>query len=142
MGRGSYATVHKVSRKEDNKMFAMKQIKYAQQKFSEREKANMVTEIGILQMYETPYIVNCIEAFDFQDTAYIILEMMEKNMTCLLDRNDLDYSENIVKYVLYQTLKGLQFLHERHVIHRDIKSDNILFNIEGDVKLADFGCSA
>lgn len=48
-------------------MFAMKKIKYAQQKFSEREKANMVTEIGILQMYETPYIVNCIEAFDYEN---------------------------------------------------------------------------
>ena len=39
----------------------------------------------------------------------------------------------------YKTLLGLNFLHERHVIHRDIKSDNVLFNIAGDVQLADFG---
>lgn len=46
----------------------------------------MVTEIGILQMYETPYIVNCVEAFDANNCAFIVLEMMEKEMTKLTDR--------------------------------------------------------
>ena len=64
----------------------MKKIEYAKMRFSEREKANMVTEIGILQMYETPYIVNCVEAFDDKKVAYIVLEMMEKEMTKLTDR--------------------------------------------------------
>ena len=49
------------------------------------------------------------------------------------------YSENIVKYVLKKSLEGLDFLHQKHIIHRDIKSDNLLMSIKGDVKLADFG---
>jgi serine/threonine protein kinase len=52
------------------------------------------------------------------------------------------YSENVCKYILRQTLLGLQYLHARHIIHRDIKSDNILIDKEGGVKLADFGYSA
>ena len=52
------------------------------------------------------------------------------------------YSENVCKYVLNETLKGIAFLHKRHILHRDLKSDNILFNSEGEVKLADFGCAA
>ena len=37
---------------------------------------------------------------------------------------------------LFQTLQGLQHLHSRHVIHRDIKSDNILLSMEGNIKLS------
>ena len=52
------------------------------------------------------------------------------------------YNENIIKYMLKQTLKGLHFLHQNNIVHRDIKSDNILTDDKGNVKLADFGYSA
>jgi len=49
------------------------------------------------------------------------------------------FPEPLVAIYTQQTLKGLQYLHDKGVIHRDIKGDNILITKEGKVKLADFG---
>lgn len=51
------------------------------------------------------------------------------------------FSEGCIKFILWQTLRGLYFLHTNSIIHRDIKSENILVNSEGTVKLCDFGFS-
>lgn len=102
----------------------------------------MVSEIGILQLLGSNNIVSCIEAFDDGTCAFIILELMEANLTCLLCNIKVKFDENSIKFILRETLKGLVFLHARHIIHRDIKSDNILFNFAGDIKLADFGAAA
>ena len=50
-------------------------------------------------------------------------------------------SEDFCKYSLYQVALGLKSMHSRNVIHRDIKSDNILCRPNGDIKLADMGFS-
>ena len=60
-------------------------------------------------------------------------------LTPLLEQFAGNYSENFIKYVCHQTLIGLKFLHDRHILHRDIKSDNILCSEKGEIKLADFG---
>ena len=67
------------------------------------------------------------------------MELMKHNITSYLHKQ---YSENVCKYVISEALKGIQFLHSKHIIHRDIKSDNILYNEKGQVKLGDFGSCA
>ena len=99
----------------------------------------MQNEVALMQMNNGESIVNCLEAFIFKDRYWIILEIMEGALTDVLIAKDTGYSEEFCKYVCLKTLEGLQFLHDRHVIHRDIKSDNILINMDGEVRLADFG---
>ena len=51
------------------------------------------------------------------------------------------YSEEFCKYSLYQVALGLKEMHSKNVLHRDIKSDNILCSPEGQIKISDLGFS-
>lgn len=48
-------------------------------------------------------------------------------------------SEDEIAYIMLESMRGLQYLHSQHIIHRDIKSGNLLMTEDGQVKLADFG---
>ena len=47
--------------------------------------------------------------------------------------------EGIISFIIKQILKGLKTIHKNSQIHRDLKSDNILLNLKGSVKIGDFG---
>ena len=66
---------------------------------------------------------------------------MDCDLTDIIEQYQVSYTENVVKYILQRVLIGLRNLHQKSIIHRDIKSDNILVNSKGDVKLSDFGFS-
>jgi protein-serine/threonine kinase len=99
----------------------------------------IANEVGLMHLNEGDSILRCHDIFDYRNRLWIIIDLMDGCLTDVIDELDAKYSENCVKYMCYKTLSGLQFLHERHIIHRDIKSDNVLYNEQGDVQLADFG---
>ena len=87
-----------------------------------------------------------------KDKTYLIMELAQKGPLVTLNEKtgvfcinknykDDIYDEKLMKKWILDIAKGLKFLHENNVVHRDIKSDNILIDKNGKCKIADFGCS-
>ncbi len=135
LGQGGFAKVFKVKRKSDGLICALK---YIEPK-TEKERNIVHNEIALMQMCTDPTMLKVIEAYEFKERLWIFVELMDDALTGYVQNLYKTYSENVCKYVLFKTLLGLKYLHDRSIIHRDIKSDNLLMNAQGDIKLADFG---
>ena len=103
----------------------------------------MATEIGIMQECDHPNIVNYIASYLVRGYLLVIMEYMPGgNLTDLTEQDAVPVQESHIALIVENTLQALVFLHDSHRIHRDIKSDNLLLNDEGHVKVADFGYAA
>ena len=137
MAKGSQGLVFHVRRLSDNKDFALKFI----QPKDIYDYNNIKNEVALMMLCEEEdSILKCIDAYDFKERLWVFLEMMDIGaMTNLVEERRGNMDEKICAYILKQTLEGIKYLHSRGIVHRDIKSDNILVNKKGDIKIADFG---
>uniref|UniRef100_A0A6B2LBK4 Protein kinase domain-containing protein n=1 Tax=Arcella intermedia TaxID=1963864 RepID=A0A6B2LBK4_9EUKA len=107
------------------------------------------SEISIFHQLQThPNIVKFYEAFMVKKgyEYWIVMEYMDCNtlfdiVTHQHYLTTIWPTESQIARICCEILKGLHWIHTRNIIHKDIKSENILFNENGDIKIADFGNS-
>ena len=107
---------------------------------------NLIREATLMTSIQDENVLSCLEAYNWENRVWLFLPYMNlgKLTTLCLDRckNGVGpFSESSCKYLIYRICHGLLAFHQRNILHRDIKSDNVFLTEEGDVKLADLGFS-
>ncbi|CAJ2505388.1 Uu.00g127820.m01.CDS01 [Anthostomella pinea] len=137
IGQGASGGVYTGHERGTNRLVAIKQMNLEQQP----KKDLIINEILVMKESLHPNIVNFIDSYLAGGELWVIMEFMEGgSLTDVVTFNIM--TEGQIASVCRETLKGLQHLHSKGVIHRDIKSDNILLSLEGCIKLTDFGFCA
>nr|XP_054496517.1 cyclin-dependent kinase 10 isoform X3 [Agelaius phoeniceus] len=98
-------------------------------------------EITLLLQLQHPNIVELKDVVvgNHLESIFLVMGYCEQDLASLLENMQTPFSEAQVKCIILQVLKGLQYLHENYIIHRDLKVSNLLMTDKGCVKIADFG---
>lgn len=104
-------------------------------------KEKLIKEAKILSEVHHPYIVNVLEVFEENNTAYIAMEYIAgSSLKSILEQDGVLPESTVLRYVR-QIGEALQFVHEKNILHLDIKPSNILIDQHGNARLIDFGVS-
>ncbi|KAI1611476.1 p21-activated kinase 1 [Exophiala viscosa] len=137
IGQGASGGVYTAYEVGTRRCVAIKQMNLEQQP----KKDLIINEIIVMKDSKHKNIVNFIDSYLHDGDLWVVMEYMQGgSLTDVVTFNVM--SEAQIAAVCRETLYGLQHLHSKNVIHRDIKSDNILLSERGDIKLTDFGFCA
>ena len=138
IGRGAFSIVYKVKSKEDNNIYCLKKINMKKTKDKE-------SEINILSNLNHPNLIKFYYSFANEEGIYIIMEFCEYgDLYSLLQsvkKKKVYVNEDIIWDVAMQTLLGLEYLHSKQIIHRDIKLLNLFMTKDKKIKIGDMGMS-
>lgn len=139
IGKGSYGIVYKAENKTTGQIVAIKEINYD----NDDDLKEIMIEINLLKNLNHINIVKYHGFIQKMSNLYIILEYAAKGSlkTLMSNRPRKCLTESETEIYIRQTLNGLAYLHDKGVIHRDIKAANLLLDANNIVKLADFGVS-
>ncbi|KAI6243702.1 Non-specific serine/threonine protein kinase [Aphelenchoides fujianensis] len=134
VGEGSYGSVHKAMHKESGHVLAVKKVPV------DTDLQEIIKEITIMQQCDSRYVVKYYGSYFKNSDLWIVMEYCGAgSVSDIMRLRRKTLTEDEISAILKDTLLGLSYLHEMKKIHRDVKAGNILLNMEGFAKLADFG---
>lgn len=148
LGKGAFAVVRKATHKASGKIFACKT--YNRFKITNpMDVQNLKSELEILEQLDHPSIIGMFEKFEQTRHIHLIMEMGgEKNLKDYLKmKNKWPAPEGTllllkeIKQLFKKIVEGVNYLHGKDIVHRDLKLMNIVLNDIGSPKIVDFGFS-
>lgn len=148
IGEGSFGSVYLALHAITGELMAVKQVELpdvAKGTESDKKKQSMVSalklEIQLLQGLHHPHIVQYLGTSSDETHLNIFLEYVPGGSITAMLKQYNTFPEQLTRNFTRQILDGLSYLHNRNIIHRDIKGANILVDNRGAVKISDFGVS-
>jgi len=137
IGEGTYGIVYKAKDKETGKLVALKKIRLETE--SEGVPSTAIREITVLKELDHPHVVRLYDVVHVEKKIYLVFEYLNQDLKKLLDSNGSGLDPKSTRSYLWQLLQGISYCHSHRVLHRDLKPQNLLVNLNGLLKLADFG---
>ncbi|KAG1653257.1 hypothetical protein FOA52_009202 [Chlamydomonas sp. UWO 241] len=141
LGKGSFGAAILVTRKKDGKQFVIKEIDIS--RMPPAEKVASKQEAQLLMALNHPNIVRCYDTFTEANKMCIVMELCsEGDLYGILNKKKGQQlpEETILDWFVQMCL-GLKHVHDRKILHRDIKTQNVFVSSGGILKLGDFGVS-
>ncbi|GAB2216702.1 hypothetical protein Droror1_Dr00024479 [Drosera rotundifolia] len=139
IGQGTYSSVFRARETATGRIVSLKKVRF--DNFHPESVRFMAREITILRQLDHPNITKLdgLITSRLSCSIYLVFDYMEHDLAGLISCPDIKFTESQIKCFMQQLLYGLDYCHRRGVMHRDIKTSNILLNNEGVLKLAGFG---
>jgi cyclin-dependent kinase len=139
LGEGAYGNVYLAEDlKNKNMKVAVKQLKSSS--VEEGVPISSLREISLLKELSHVNIVKLMDVVHLQNNIVLVFEYVETDLKMMLKKNkNKGLEPKLYKSFLYQLLKGIQHIHRMKILHRDIKSENLLISKDNKLKITDFG---
>ena len=140
IGKGGTSTVLEARKRDTGQLYAVK-VMSKQFLLSEEKVAQTNTERRILAMVSHPFIVKMHFAFQSAKDLFLVLDFCPGGELFFHLRSIGRLTEEQAKFYFGEILLAIEYLHSMHILYRDLKPENVLLDIDGHVRLTDFGMS-
>ncbi|KAF9155247.1 Cyclin-dependent kinase 3 [Linnemannia schmuckeri] len=141
IGEGTYGVVYKATHRPTGRVVAMKKIRLENE--DEGVPSTAIREISLLKELKHNHVVQLLDVVHEESKLFLVFEFLELDLKKYMDTHTKAQNTGLplqqVKEYLHQLIQGVEFCHQRRILHRDLKPQNLLIDEHRNLKLADFG---
>eukprot|EP00488_Nonionellina_sp_1-RS-2012_P001554 TRINITY_DN24_c0_g1_i4.p1 TRINITY_DN24_c0_g1~~TRINITY_DN24_c0_g1_i4.p1 ORF type:complete len:704 (-),score=261.99 TRINITY_DN24_c0_g1_i4:168-1988(-) len=138
LGRGAFGTVKLVTDSITNKSYALKAIR-KNQVVELGQQSHILNEKKVMQMMDNPFLVNLKGTYKDEHRVYFLLEVCLGGELFTILRKMRSFDEPTARFYCSCVIEAFDYMHERDIIYRDLKPENLVLMSNGYLKVTDFG---